>query len=144
MAESFVDLGFARVDVDRRRRCGFPEVIFGAGKTPQDVLAISRVILEREPVLLELIERMEHDRDVLGHRIHNERMVLPFESRRNEAEDAEVRGKSTPLWNRLRADAAMRRRQAYCRCRIAAQPTRTLECHDVRRVRHQLRAAQRR
>jgi NCAIR mutase (PurE)-related protein len=52
MAESFVDLGFARVDVDRRRRCGFPEVIFGAGKTPQDVLAISRVILEREPVLL--------------------------------------------------------------------------------------------
>lgn len=52
MAESFVDLGFARVDVDRRRRCGFPEVIFGAGKTPADVLAISRVILDREPVLL--------------------------------------------------------------------------------------------
>jgi hypothetical protein len=26
---SFVDLGFARVDLDRRRRTGFPEVIFG-------------------------------------------------------------------------------------------------------------------
>ena len=52
MPESFVDLGFARVDVDRRRRCGFPEVIFGAGKTPGDVLAISRVILARDRVLL--------------------------------------------------------------------------------------------
>jgi NCAIR mutase (PurE)-related protein len=48
----FVDLGFARVDTDRRRRTGFPEVIFGLGKTPEEVAAIARVILEREPVLL--------------------------------------------------------------------------------------------
>jgi NCAIR mutase (PurE)-related protein len=48
----FVDLGFARVDTDRRRRCGFPEVIFGLGKTPSDVAAIAEVILQREPVLL--------------------------------------------------------------------------------------------
>ena len=27
MSEPFVDLGFARVDTDRKRRCGFPEVI---------------------------------------------------------------------------------------------------------------------
>jgi NCAIR mutase (PurE)-related protein len=52
MAEGFVDLGFARVDSDRARRCGFPEVIFGAGKTPADVLAIGRAILEKERVLL--------------------------------------------------------------------------------------------
>lgn len=49
---SFVDLGFARVDTDRRRRCGFPEVIFGAGKTPDEVVAIGRTILERDGVLL--------------------------------------------------------------------------------------------
>ena len=49
---SFVDLGFARVDVDRRRRTGFPEVIFGQGKTPEEVARISQVILEREPVVL--------------------------------------------------------------------------------------------
>lgn len=49
---AFVDLGFARVDVDRRRRTGFPEVIFGQGKTPEEVAQIARVILEREPVLL--------------------------------------------------------------------------------------------
>lgn len=54
MAEDapFVDLGFARVDLDRRRRTGFPEVIFGPGKTPAEVARIAQVILEREPVLL--------------------------------------------------------------------------------------------
>ena len=52
MAEGFVDLGNARVDTDRRRRCGFPEVIFGSGKTPADVLAIGRAILAHDPVLL--------------------------------------------------------------------------------------------
>lgn len=49
---TFIDLGFARVDVDRRRRTGFPEVIFGPGKTPEEVAQIARVILEREPILL--------------------------------------------------------------------------------------------
>ncbi len=52
MAELFVDLGFARVDTDRARRCGFPEVIFGANKTPEEVVAIGRVILEKDGVLL--------------------------------------------------------------------------------------------
>ncbi len=50
--QGFIDLGFARVDTDRRRRCGFPEVVFGHGKTPAEALAIARVLLEREPVLL--------------------------------------------------------------------------------------------
>lgn len=48
MPDTFVDLGFARVDTDRARRCGFPEVIFGANKTPEEVVAIGRVILEKE------------------------------------------------------------------------------------------------
>lgn len=48
----FTDLGFARVDTDRRRRCGFPEVIFGMGKTPAQVAEIARAILESDPVLL--------------------------------------------------------------------------------------------
>ncbi|HEY5036789.1 MAG TPA: nickel pincer cofactor biosynthesis protein LarB [Chthoniobacterales bacterium] len=54
MAEDagFVDLGFARVDVDRRRRTGFPEVIFALGKTPAEVAQIAAVVLDREPVLL--------------------------------------------------------------------------------------------
>jgi NCAIR mutase (PurE)-related protein len=50
--ESFVDLGFARVDTGRSRRCGFPEVIYGGGKTPADVMAIARTVLSRDSVLL--------------------------------------------------------------------------------------------
>ncbi len=50
--EGFTDLGFARVDTDRHRRCGFPEVIFGMGKTPAQVVEIARAILEHDPVLL--------------------------------------------------------------------------------------------
>lgn len=42
----------ARVDVGRRDRCGFPEVIFGPGKTPEDVVAIARTIVDRHGVLL--------------------------------------------------------------------------------------------
>jgi NCAIR mutase (PurE)-related protein len=34
-----VDLGFARLDVDRAARTGDPEVVFGAGKTPEQVVA---------------------------------------------------------------------------------------------------------
>ena len=48
----FVDLGIARVDTDRKQRCGFPEVIYCEGKTPEDVAAISRAILETSSVML--------------------------------------------------------------------------------------------
>ena len=57
---AFVDLGFARVDTDRRRRCGFPEVIFCQGKTPVEVAAITRTILEHEPVMLGTRASPEH------------------------------------------------------------------------------------
>ncbi|MDP9292524.1 MAG: nickel pincer cofactor biosynthesis protein LarB [Verrucomicrobiota bacterium] len=49
---NFVDLGFARVDTDRMRRRGFPEVIYAAGKTPAEVLAIGRALLSEHGVLL--------------------------------------------------------------------------------------------
>jgi NCAIR mutase (PurE)-related protein len=52
MPELFVDLGFARVDLDRQRRCGFSEVVFGQGKTPEQVLAIARTLLEHGRTLL--------------------------------------------------------------------------------------------
>ena len=46
------DLGFAQVDHGRGMRCGFPEVIFGQGKTPPDIVAIGRAVLERSRRLL--------------------------------------------------------------------------------------------
>lgn len=45
-------LPFATVDTHRTLRKGFPEVIFGAGKTPQQTVAIARKILAREGQLL--------------------------------------------------------------------------------------------
>lgn len=37
-----IDLGFARVDLDRLARCGRSEVIFAEGKTPREVAEIAR------------------------------------------------------------------------------------------------------
>ena len=39
------DLGFARVDNHRNARQGFPEVVFGQGKTPEQIAAISAQIV---------------------------------------------------------------------------------------------------
>jgi NCAIR mutase (PurE)-related protein len=38
----FSDLGFARIDHDRGRRCGFPEFVFGEGKTAEQAVAVIR------------------------------------------------------------------------------------------------------
>ena len=43
----FEDLGFAKVDHHRSLRTGFPEVIFGAGKTAEQIIAIARRLNER-------------------------------------------------------------------------------------------------
>ncbi|MGQ0736267.1 MAG: nickel pincer cofactor biosynthesis protein LarB [Acidobacteriota bacterium] len=48
----FEDLGFARVDHHRTIRQGFPEVVLGLGKTPDQVAAIARRILDRGHPLL--------------------------------------------------------------------------------------------
>jgi NCAIR mutase (PurE)-related protein len=41
----FEDLGFARVDHHRSLRQGFPEVVFGPGKTPQQIATIAERIV---------------------------------------------------------------------------------------------------
>lgn len=52
------DLGFARVDVDRAARTGDPEVVYGAGKTPDQVVAILRALHERHPERAVLATRL--------------------------------------------------------------------------------------
>ena len=42
----YEDLGFARVDHHRATRQGFPEVVFGPGKTPDQVCAIARRLVD--------------------------------------------------------------------------------------------------
>ena len=46
--DGVVNLGFARVDSARGKRCGRPEVIFGQGKTAEEIASIASVIYERE------------------------------------------------------------------------------------------------
>jgi pyridinium-3,5-biscarboxylic acid mononucleotide synthase len=55
------NLGFARVDVDRAERTGDAEVVYGAGKTPEQVVAILGTLHERHP-----------DRAVLATRLTDE------------------------------------------------------------------------
>lgn len=49
---AFEDLGFARIDHHRSIRQGFPEVVFGLGKTPQQVAAIADRIVNAGQNLL--------------------------------------------------------------------------------------------
>jgi len=51
-AAPVIDLGFAEVDTHRSLRKGFPEVIFGAGKTPEQVVRIAAEVLKREQRML--------------------------------------------------------------------------------------------
>jgi NCAIR mutase (PurE)-related protein len=47
------DLGFAQVDTHRALRKGFPEVIFGAGKTPEQVVKIAaKLVVQEQRVLI--------------------------------------------------------------------------------------------
>ncbi len=73
--KSYEDLGFARVDHQRNARQGFPEVVFGQGKTPSQIatiaariagaghtLLVTRTTPEAyQAVLKELPEAVYHD-----------------------------------------------------------------------------------
>ena len=48
----YEDLDFAKVDHHRAIRQGFPEVIFGQGKTPEHIASISEAVLTRSDRLL--------------------------------------------------------------------------------------------
>ena len=56
--EPFKDIGFAKVDLHRKIRQGIPEVIYGAGKTPEQITAIMKTMIENGQTLI-LITRIE-------------------------------------------------------------------------------------
>ena len=47
-----LDLGHTRLDTHRELRCGHPEVVYGAGKTPAQLVDIARAVLEHHDRLL--------------------------------------------------------------------------------------------
>jgi NCAIR mutase (PurE)-related protein len=48
----FEDLGFAKIDHHRALRHGMPEVVFGKGKTPEQIVTIATHLLERSSNVL--------------------------------------------------------------------------------------------
>jgi len=58
MNKRFCNLGFARVDTDRYKRRGFPEVVYCPGKRFEHILKIAKALLkERQDLLLTRLER---------------------------------------------------------------------------------------
>jgi NCAIR mutase (PurE)-related protein len=74
------DLGFARVDHQRTARQGFPEVIFGQGKSPQQIAAIGAAIVARGHSLLvtrtDLAAFAEVAKVVPGVRFHEQARII--------------------------------------------------------------------
>ncbi len=56
--EPFQDLGYAKVDHHRELRQGVPEVIYGAGKTPEQIIGIAGAMLSRGQTTI-LITRID-------------------------------------------------------------------------------------
>lgn len=61
--EPYMDLGFAKVDTHRKLRQGAAEVIYGAGKTKEQILQITRKLLDAGEETI-LITRMEKEAGV--------------------------------------------------------------------------------
>ncbi len=57
----FVDMGFAKVDMHRAVRQGTPEVIYGAGKTPEQIRSIVDAMMTRGQEHI-LITRIDEER----------------------------------------------------------------------------------
>ncbi|MCM8780092.1 MAG: 1-(5-phosphoribosyl)-5-amino-4-imidazole-carboxylate carboxylase, partial [Candidatus Omnitrophica bacterium] len=58
--KGFSDLGFAKIDIDRFKRRGFPEVVYCPGKTDEQIAGIIRELLRRKQPLL--LTRLEESR----------------------------------------------------------------------------------
>ncbi|MFV0338825.1 MAG: nickel pincer cofactor biosynthesis protein LarB [Chthoniobacterales bacterium] len=85
MSEEFADIGFAKVDLSREQRCGRAEVIYGEGKTPEQILEIASVLRERVGRFLVTRVGQEYfhklEKHFPGLRFHKEARCLSFGDR---------------------------------------------------------------
>jgi NCAIR mutase (PurE)-related protein len=62
------DLGFATLDHHRALRRGYPEVVYGQGKTPEQIGAlVDRLALMKQPVLVTRVDASVHEHVRGGH-----------------------------------------------------------------------------
>lgn len=59
--QGYADLGFARLDTHRTLRTGDPEVVYGAGKTPEQVVTLLRELRAHAPEHPALATRLPDD-----------------------------------------------------------------------------------
>ena len=59
--KGYHELGFAKLDTDRAKRRGFPEVVYAPGKTDKQILEISRGLISHcEPLLITRIKEQSY------------------------------------------------------------------------------------
>lgn len=68
-AEPFEDIGYAKVDLHRKIRQGVAEVIYGAGKTPEQIVGILDVMKKNGQDTVLITRMSEEAADVVG-RVH--------------------------------------------------------------------------
>ncbi|MGA9749994.1 MAG: 1-(5-phosphoribosyl)-5-amino-4-imidazole-carboxylate carboxylase, partial [Nocardioides sp.] len=59
MSDRIHDLGYARLDTDRAARTGDPEVVYGAGKSPEQLVGILRALRDAHPERAVLATRVD-------------------------------------------------------------------------------------
>jgi len=89
----FEDLGFAKVDHHRALRHGMPEVVFGPGKTPDQISLIVATLLAREPNVL--VTRASAEAAARLKREHPEAEHFPISGCLRVWRDRTLRGKGT-------------------------------------------------
>lgn len=100
---TYEDLGFAKVDHHRKQRQGFPEVIYGEGKTVEQIIAILQAIKAKQNDIL--ITRISPDKadKILG--VHPELtyhdmaqiLSLKVEEKREKKKDISLFSVPEPL-----------------------------------------------
>lgn len=70
-AAPFEDIGFAKVDLHRRVRQGMPEVIYGAGKTPEQIVGIMDAMISggQSRILITRLDEKAANAVALSHAI---------------------------------------------------------------------------
>ena len=76
-AEPFEDLGYARVDLHRRVRQGTPEVIYGEGKTAEQIIGIVDMMAEKHqlPLLITRLSREKYEQVAEKHELNYNSMA---------------------------------------------------------------------
>jgi hypothetical protein len=87
----FEDIGYAKVDHHRALRHGMPEVIFGKGKSPEQVAGIAGRLLARNPNLL--ATRLDDAAAALLHERYPEGEFFPLSCAWRVWQDRTIRGK---------------------------------------------------